>query len=181
MPLHRENGVSLHAPWTEAAWRRSRGPGNPRKSSTGCSLSLGRPHRNLSLWLRVGLHSPPYPTLMPTPPGSPGHLSQPAGRLWAQCPLPRPGFDRWPAPGVNSGSRFSCHCWVGGSGRICIPCRRGGGARIKPAAWGEGWGPCLPECSPCTDSGLPGGQECPTQAPAWPQLAPRQGPATYTP
>ena len=34
---------------------------------------------------------------------------------------------RW-APGVNSGSQFSCHCRVGGSGRIRIPCRGGGGA-----------------------------------------------------
>ena len=35
------------------------------------------------------------------------------------------------APGVNSGSQFSCHCRVGGSGRIRIPCRGGGGVWIQ--------------------------------------------------
>ena len=62
------------------------------------------------------------------------------GACGPSAPSPDPVLTAHRAPGVNSGSQFSCHCRVGGSGRIRIPCRRGGGARIKRCRLGRSLG-----------------------------------------
>lgn len=83
-----------------------------------------------------------HPALHSCPP----HLAAPAtfpsllGACGPSAPSPDPVLTAHQAPGVNSGSQFSCHCRVGGSGRIRIPCRRGGGAQIKRCRLGRSLG-----------------------------------------